>query len=76
MDKQDPLLAGLTSMPVPLFQGDQKAAIHPNFVLDSAAAYTARQRGPAAKNQNLRDKGHLSEQEDDNLISKSEMRIV
>ena len=59
------LLMGL----VPLFRNGQKAAIHHNFVLDNAVLYTARQRGndeaPLARNQDLRDKGLISEQEYD-----------
>jgi len=54
---------------VPLFRNGQKAAIHHNFVLDNAVLYTARQRGTdeaqLAKNQSLRDKGYISEQEYD-----------
>jgi len=54
---------------VPLFRNGQKAAIHHNFVLDSASLYTARQHGNSdaqlAKNQSLRDKGFISEQEYD-----------
>lgn len=65
---------------VPLFLRGQKAAIHHNFVLDSAVAYTARQRGTSeaqiAKNESLREKGYISEQEydsrRDNLTSKKE----
>jgi hypothetical protein len=52
---------------VPLFLNGQKAAIHHNFVIDNATLYTARQRGSAeaqlTRNQNLRDKGYISEQE-------------
>lgn len=52
---------------VPLFLGGQRAATHHNFVLDSASLYNARQQGNSedqlAKNQNLRDKGYISEQE-------------
>jgi hypothetical protein len=54
---------------VPFFQKGQKAALHHNFVLDSAGLYTGRQRGDdqvqLAKNQNMRDKGYISEQEYD-----------
>ena len=54
---------------VPLFQKGQRAAIHHNFVLDNAGMYNARQRGTdeaqLARNQNLRDKGLISEQEYD-----------
>lgn len=54
---------------VPLFQNGQKAANHHNFVLDNAAAYTTRQPGTSAaqlaRNQSLRDKGYISEQEYD-----------
>lgn len=54
---------------VPLFRNGQTAAIHHNFVLDNAVLYTARQRGnnqaQLARNQNLRDKGLISEQEYD-----------
>ena len=63
---------------VPLFQNGHKAAIHHNFVLDNANMYTARQHGndaaQLARNQNLRDKGYISEQEYDsrkNSITKS-----
>jgi hypothetical protein len=52
-----------------LFLNGQKAAIHPNFVIDNASHYTARQRDSnvarPARNQNLRDKGYISEQEYD-----------
>ena len=52
---------------VPLFQKGQKAAVHHNFVIDSANLYTSRQKGndeaQFARNQNLRDKGYISEQE-------------
>ena len=65
---------------VPLFLRGQRAAIQHNFALDSAAAYTARQSGThaaqIAKNQNLRDKGYISEKEYDsrkeNLASRKE----
>jgi len=54
---------------VPLFRKGQKAANHHNFVLDNAAMYTAKQRGndeaQLARNQNMRDKGYISEQEYD-----------
>ena len=54
---------------VPLFLNGQKAALHHNYVLDSASAYTSRQHGNAeaqlARNQNLRDKGMISQQEYD-----------
>jgi len=54
---------------VPLFQNGQKAANHHNFVLDNAAMYTTRQSGTSAaqltRNQSLRDKGYISEQEYD-----------
>ena len=54
---------------VPLFLNGQRAAVHHNFVIDNASLYTARQRGndeaQLARNQNLRDKGYISEQEYD-----------
>jgi hypothetical protein len=54
---------------VPLFQKGQRAAIHHNFVQDNAGMYNARQPGTdeaqLARNQNLRDKGLISEQEYD-----------
>ena len=54
---------------VPLFQNGQKAAIHHNFVIDNAGMYTARQHGTdeaqLIRNQHLRDKGLISEQEYD-----------
>ena len=54
---------------VPLFRNGQRAAFHHNFVLDNATMYTTRQRGTGeaqlARNQNLRDKGYISEQEYD-----------
>lgn len=54
---------------VPLFLNGQKAAIHHNFVIDNASHYTTRQRGnkeaKLARNQDLRDKGYISEQEYD-----------
>ena len=63
---------------VPLFLNGQKAALHHNYVLDSASQYTSRQRGTneaqLAKNQDLRDKSMISKQEydsrKDNIISK------
>ena len=63
---------------VPLFLNGQKAAIHHNFVMDNASLYTARQHGTdeaqLARNQHLRDKGLISEQEydsrKDNINSK------
>ena len=63
---------------VPLFRNGQKAAFHHNFVLDNAAMYTIRQHGTGeaqlTRNQHLRDKGLISEQEydsrKDRLISK------
>jgi hypothetical protein len=54
---------------VPLFQQGQRAANHHNFVQDNAGMYNARQPGndekQLARNQNLRDKGLISEQEYD-----------
>jgi hypothetical protein len=54
---------------VPLFRNGQRAAFHHNFVLDNAAMYTTRQHGTGeaqlARNQHLRDKGLISEQEYD-----------
>ncbi len=54
---------------VPLFLGGQKAAHQHNFIIDNASQYSARQRGSdesqLAKNQELRDKGYISEQEYD-----------
>lgn len=63
---------------VPLFLKGQKAAIHHNFVIDNASNYTARQRdsneAQLVRNQHLRDKGYISEQEydsrKDNITSK------
>jgi len=63
---------------VPLFLNGQKAASHHNFVIDNASLYTGRQHGTGeaqlARNQHLRDKGMISEQEydsrKDNLTSK------
>jgi hypothetical protein len=52
---------------VPLFLRGQSAANHHNFVMDSATLYTARQSGnneaQLARNQELRSKGYISEQE-------------
>ena len=52
---------------VPLFLRGHSAANHHNFVMDSANQYTARQSGnndaQLARNQELRDKGYISEQE-------------
>jgi uncharacterized membrane protein len=52
---------------VPLFLSGQRAANHHNFVMDSASQYTDRQHGTneaqIARNQDLRDKGYISEQE-------------
>ena len=52
---------------VPLFRKGQQAAIHHNFVLDNAVMYNARQLGNTesqlARNQNLREKGYISQQE-------------
>jgi hypothetical protein len=61
-------LGGLLLMVlVPLFLNGQKAANHHNLVIDNASQYTARQQDSNAsqrtKNQNLRDKGYISEQE-------------
>lgn len=54
---------------VPLFLNGQKAALHHNFVQDNADLYTARQQGTdeaqLARNQDLRDKSLISEQEYD-----------
>ena len=63
---------------VPLFQKGQRAATHHNFVLDNAVMYTNRQHGTdkaqLARNQDLRDKGYISEQEydsrKDSIVSK------
>ena len=63
---------------VPLFLNGQRAAVHHNFVMDNAGLYNARQQGnkeaQLAKNQDLRDKGLISEQEydsrKDNIASK------
>jgi hypothetical protein len=52
---------------VPLFLSGQRTANHHNFVLDSASLYNARQSGSSeaqlTRNQGLRDKGYISEQE-------------
>ena len=52
---------------VPLFLRGQKAAVQHNFVIDNANLYTARQSGSQAaqreRNQEMRDKGLISEQE-------------
>jgi hypothetical protein len=52
---------------VPLFLNGQKTAIQHNFVIDNASHYNARQRGSdesqLERNQDLRDKGYISEQE-------------
>lgn len=54
---------------VPLFRNGQRSALHHNFVLDNADMYTTRQHGTGvsqlARNQHLRDKGLISEQEYD-----------
>ena len=54
---------------VPLFLNGQKTAIHHNFVIDNARQYTGRQResndAQLTRNQHLRDKGYISEQEYD-----------
>ena len=54
---------------VPLFLGGQKAAHQHNFIIGNASQYSSRQRGSdesqLAKNQELRDKGYISEQEYD-----------
>lgn len=54
---------------VPLFLNGQKTAIHHNLVVDTASQYTARQTGneeaQLKRNQNLRDRGYISEQEYD-----------
>ena len=54
---------------VPLILNGQKAAIHHNFVIDNARHYTGRQRdsneAQLTRNQHLRDKGYISEQEYD-----------
>ena len=63
---------------VPLFLKGQKAASHHNFVIDNASLYMVRQHGTGeaqlARNQHLRDKGMISEQEydsrKDNITSK------
>jgi uncharacterized membrane protein len=52
---------------VPSFLNGQKTANRHNMVMDSATQYNARQHGSneaqIAKNQNMRDKGLISEQE-------------
>ena len=52
---------------VPLFRMGQKVAHQHNFLIDNASVYNARQHGSKAdqlaKNQNLRNKGMISEQE-------------
>ena len=52
---------------VPLFMNGQRAAVQHNFVIDNANIYAARQRGSEKaqleRNQDLRDKGYISEQE-------------
>jgi hypothetical protein len=54
---------------VPLFRKGQSAAVNHNFVLDNAVLYNTKQRGNAeaqlARNQELREKGYISEQEYD-----------
>lgn len=54
---------------VPLFLSGQRAANHHNFLINSADQYTARQDGnneaQLTRNQHLRDKGYISEQEYD-----------
>lgn len=54
---------------VPLFLSGQKTAVNHNFIIDNASDYTARQRGSdeaqLTRNQELRDKGYISEQEYD-----------
>lgn len=54
---------------VPLFLSGQKTANQHNMVIDNATVYNARQQGSddaqLAKNQSLRDKGMISEQEYD-----------
>lgn len=54
---------------VPLFRNGHKTAIQHNFVLDNAVLYNARQTGnnesQLARNQQMRDKGLISEQEFD-----------
>ena len=51
----------------PLFRKGQQAAIHHNFILDNAVMYNARQHGNTesqlARNENLREKGYISQQE-------------
>jgi hypothetical protein len=54
---------------VPLFRKGQSAAVNHNFVLDNAVLYNTKQRGNVeaqlARNQELREKGYISEQEYD-----------
>jgi len=54
---------------VPLFLSGQKAAVQHNFIVDNASQYSLRQHGSdesqLARNQQLRDKGYISEQEYD-----------
>ncbi len=54
---------------VPLFRNGQSAAVNHNFVLDNAVLYNTKQRGNVeaqlARNQELREKGYISEQEYD-----------
>ena len=54
---------------IPLFLSGQKAAVQHNFVIENAVEFTARQSGnnaaQLARNQHLRDKGYISEQEFD-----------
>jgi hypothetical protein len=63
---------------VPLFLKGQQAATQHNFALDNASTYTARQHGDdaaqLAKNQNLRDKGYISEQEFDSRKDRIESK--
>lgn len=59
---------------VPLFLKGHKAAQQHNSGLENAALYTARQHGDSAaqlaKNQSLRDRGYISEQEYDSRKDK------
>jgi hypothetical protein len=63
---------------VPLFRNGQNAANQYNFVIDNATMYNARQQGSSeaqlARNQTMRDKGLISQQEydsrKDNISSK------
>jgi hypothetical protein len=63
---------------VPLFLGGQRAAVHHNSIQNTADVFVTRQGGThdsqVAKNQSLRDKGLISEQEynsrKENLTSK------